>query len=364
MTNDLLYKENATIMRGVAIMFIMLHNFLHYGSFGFSKENEMSFSLERHEAFIEAISAPNANIFGEFFSFLGWIGVPVFIFFTGYGLKKKYPTDSPIDYRKYLRHNYLKLFCLMFPAILFFLCMDVKNGMWDSFLRHIFSLSMLHGLDYPHLKISPGVYWYFSLTFQFYIFYLIFRKYLTQGVLFGLSILSLVILYGLCISDFENSLSIYRHCITGWFPIFALGIYMASPERCSFMFLKPYMRNRLYSMILQFVISVLLIVLVILMGNCCVSWIFIPLLALAFFAFLTKFLLYSEHLSGIFKWIGGISAVIFVCHPIARTIYMSLHLNKLITNVYAGVLIYFLMVLLLAYPYMYVFKRMKSKILK
>ena len=227
---NILSKENSAIMRGVAILFIMLHNFLHYGSFGFSKENEMSFSAEKQEVFLNAISAPDANIFGEFFSFIGWIGVPVFIFLTGYGLAKKYPIGCPFDRRKYLRHNYLKLFCLMFPAILFFLCMDIKNGMWESFFKHIFSLSMLHGLYYPQLKISPGVYWYFSLAFQFYIFYLIFRKYLTSTVLLLLSTLSLIILYWLCISDFEDVLSIYRHCITGWFPVFALGLYAASSD--------------------------------------------------------------------------------------------------------------------------------------
>ena len=351
-------------MRGVAILFIMLHNFLHYGTFGFSKENEMSFSVDKQEAFINAISSPDANIFGEFFSFIGWIGVPVFIFLTGYGLAKKYPIGCPFDRRKYLRHNYLKLFCLMFPAILFFLFMDVKNGMWESFFKHIFSLSMLHGLYYPQLKISPGVYWYFSLAFQFYVFYLFFRKYLIPSVLLILSILSLIMLYWLCISDFKDILSIYRHCITGWFPIFALGIYVASSDTPLLKNMTMCGRSSLNSIVVTIVASVLLMVLVLYMGWNCVSWVFIPLLALFFFFYVTRLLLNTVYLSNFLRWIGAVSAVIFVCHPVVRTIYMALHINKLVNNVYAGVIIYFVMVLLLTYPYMYVFSRMKSRIIK
>ena len=41
---SLLSRENSNVVRGLAILAIMFHNFLHLDSVGFSKENEMAFS--------------------------------------------------------------------------------------------------------------------------------------------------------------------------------------------------------------------------------------------------------------------------------------------------------------------------------
>lgn len=128
MTNDLLYKENTAIMRGVAITAIMLHIYLHKEVFGFTQENEAFFSQERADSFMNAITTLDTNLFGEMFSFLGWIGVAVFVFLTGYGLAKKYPDKSDIDARRYVKHNYLKLFLLMLIGILPFMMFDLYNG--------------------------------------------------------------------------------------------------------------------------------------------------------------------------------------------------------------------------------------------
>lgn len=82
---SLLTRDNSLLLRGVAILFIVLHNYLHYPQFGFSGENEMSFSAAKAEGFFSAITV-GSNLIGEFISHLGWIGVPVFVFLTGYGI--------------------------------------------------------------------------------------------------------------------------------------------------------------------------------------------------------------------------------------------------------------------------------------
>ena len=43
MQKNLLAKENAVILRGVAIISIAFHNYLHKPIFGFSQENEVFF---------------------------------------------------------------------------------------------------------------------------------------------------------------------------------------------------------------------------------------------------------------------------------------------------------------------------------
>lgn len=77
---SLLSKENSQILRGMAILAIMLHNFLHISQFGLSQENEMSFTAEKANAFFDNLLSGGWGIFGDLFSFLGWVGVPVFLF--------------------------------------------------------------------------------------------------------------------------------------------------------------------------------------------------------------------------------------------------------------------------------------------
>ncbi len=93
---DILSKESSLVLRGLAILCIMFHNFLHLEIFGFCKENEMSFIEERAEAFFNAFSDDVIMSVFQIVSFLGWIGVPVFVFLTGYGLATKYPPQYVI----------------------------------------------------------------------------------------------------------------------------------------------------------------------------------------------------------------------------------------------------------------------------
>lgn len=87
MNEDILSKENSKVLRGLAIMAIVLHNYLHI--LGFSPENEMSFSLENTNHFFSFFD--DGHFIAEILSFLGWLGVPVFIFLTGFGVAKHTP---------------------------------------------------------------------------------------------------------------------------------------------------------------------------------------------------------------------------------------------------------------------------------
>ena len=115
MIKSLLSKDNSLVLRGVAIAFIVLHNFLHLRLWGFSRENEMSFVSGNADSFFSTLIS-GENLAAEFFSHLGWIGVPVFVFLTGYGVTFTEENGA----RCYIRRNYLKLLALMLPAILFF----------------------------------------------------------------------------------------------------------------------------------------------------------------------------------------------------------------------------------------------------
>ena len=93
MNMDILSKDNSKVLRGIAIITIALHNYLHI--LGFSTENEMSFSMENTRHFFDVVSWENS--LAEIFSFLGWMGFPVFIFLTGYGVAHTPPSYMEVN---------------------------------------------------------------------------------------------------------------------------------------------------------------------------------------------------------------------------------------------------------------------------
>ncbi len=217
----LLSRDNSMILRGVAIVFIMLHNFLHLSRFPFTGENEMGFSPEKAEGFFNAVS-DGSSVLGEFLSHLGWIGVPVFVFLTGYGVACKTPVEKD-GMVTYIKRNYLKLLALMLPAVLFFAGIDfLKGEIWPELFKRFSYLTMLTNFAYPYLVCDPGVYWYFGLTFQFYLLWAILGKRMNGKNLLIWSVALLVVLYVFSAWGAPNAMSIFRHCFTGWFPVFAI----------------------------------------------------------------------------------------------------------------------------------------------
>lgn len=350
---NLFSRENSNVMRGLAIMAIMYHNLLHTKTFGFSVENEMSFSYQRVEAFLQAMKGDRC--WGaDVVSFLGWLGVPVFIFLTGYGLAIKYTPsqlnnhNTPeqfLEGSRFLRHSYLKLFLLMLPAVFLFAIPDLVVHEYLSVAKKLFSLTLLSNFNYPVLSYSPGVYWYFSLTFQYYVlFYLLQHRWFTDQWLFIGSVASLVILVFLVEIEMPWLLSVYRHCFTGWFPLFSLGIWQAHRDdkyagigwgKCS-------------------MIVVCTAVLVFLMNLNLIAWSVVPIVALMFFISLSRLLLMFNRLRLIIAWIGRYSAFVFVCHPIARAIVYRIN-NSI--PLYGVIVIYFFLTMLLAVLYCRLYKK-------
>lgn len=347
---SLLSRDNSWIIRGVAILFIMLHNFLHLKLWGFTGENEMSFSLENASGFFNAITN-GSNVIGEFLSHLGWIGVPIFVFLTGYGVA----LASSVKSVAYVKRNYSKLLALMLPAVLFFAGMDfLKGDIWPGLGKRFSYLTMLVNFAYPFLSCNPGVYWYFGLTFQFYLLWAFFGKRMNGKNMLIWSIVLLGILFGLSAYETPNALSIFRHCFTGWFPVFAIGVWMGLRKNQED--LKP------KSVWVELLLLVALLGLILLMSRWLVTWIFVPILALAWFVVIGLLLMRTRYLSEAFRWIGKYSACIFVCHPIARTIVLNA-VNPRFPNLMANVIIYVALTIVIALLYDRIYQWLLKKML-
>ena len=50
-----LSKKDTTVLRGLAILSIILHNFIHLPQFGFTEQNESSFVVQRTQDFLAGL---------------------------------------------------------------------------------------------------------------------------------------------------------------------------------------------------------------------------------------------------------------------------------------------------------------------
>ena len=339
-------------------MFIVLHNFLHIAMFHLPEENEMSFSAEKANAFFDSLSGLGGS-FGGFISHLGWIGVPVFVFLTGYGIALKEPPTSNRTVWAFVKRNYIKLFALMLPAILFFACGDVLRGdIWPDMLKRASYLSMLANFVYPWVYCLPGVYWYFGFTFQFYLLWALFGRRFNGKNLLIWSVVFIIGLFFFVSYGSENALSVFRHCFTGWFPVFAVGVWMGLNKMNSTA--KWGWGTR--SVWIELLLMVLLLGLVLLMSKWFVTWLFLPLVALVWFFVMGLLLMRTRYLSVAFRWVGKYAACLFVCHPIARSVLLRFVYTRY-PNLWANVAIYFVLCLAFAIIYNVVYRWIMSRMM-
>lgn len=361
----ILTKENSQILRGLAILSIMMHNFLHREIWGLSGENEMSFVQEKANAFFDALMLRQTDFLGvccELFSFVGWIGVPVFVFLTGYGVALSgRELQSEFDAGKrvlnhnqsfYIKRQWLKLFVLMLPAMAFFALVDFLQKDFSPVLliKRGFYLTQLANFVYPFVKCTPGVYWYFGLTFQFYLLWALFGKKQKSWTLLIISIITMLGLYFTCRFAPSDILSIYRHCFTGWFEVFAFGLFFAQNKACN--------EKVQLAWYWELLLLPFLICLVILLNIRLELWLFLPITALVTFFCLASLLMRVKYVSSLFKWIGRLSACIFVCHPIARLLVVQLMYKKFSLAVI--VLVYVVLTFILAMVYKKVYEYLLS----
>lgn len=336
-------------MRGLAIMAIMLHNFLHNPKLGFSLENEMAFSVERVNHFYSHINYTLLNPY-EWFSFLGWIGVVVFVFLTGYGVAKNTPPSSVQESFRYTKRQYVKLFVLLLPALLLFVAGDVmEHKSLTDILKRFSYLTMMANVAYPWVNCPPGVYWYFGLTFQFYLLYAFYGKFFKVKHLLWGSIVSIALLGLLCSINQPELLSVYKHCFTGWFILFAIGFWIGRKNDLQI--------NTCHSIAIDITAFLLTAALVVIMNRWMVTWLFVPIVALVMFIAGGLLILRMPVLNSLCIWIGKLSACIFVCHPIVRFVINKFMLQR-VDNLAVVVSVYVLVTLLVSVLYNQLYKRL------
>lgn len=341
----LLTRSQCAAMRGLAIIGIFLHNYCHWLGFAV-KENEYTFTASKSRDLLAALASPDWNLPIHLLSFFGHYGVPVFLFLSAYGLVMKYegkgqvPVASSADGRKeepawkFVWNHFLKLFDMMIVGYVVFTMVDAITPQ-----RHIYSLTdvaaqllMVNNLlpDPDHI-IWPGPYWFFGLMLQLYVVYrLLLRR---TGWQVALALVAVCwAMQAVCHPE-GDALNRIRYNFMGGILPFCSGLLYARHGR-------ELPRQAWVALLVLTAVGILLFSLNFQL------WLWCPLMVCVFSVAVVKLL--PRSIEEVCAWMGGVSAALFVLHPVTRKIFIGIYRHG---DVYAGLLLYVVSSVVLAWSY-------------
>lgn len=306
-------REQTEILKGIGILLIVLHNFYHNLT-PLIGQNEFVFHSKTITLFLQTIVDNPLDILRAIFSYFGHYGVQIFIFFSAYGLTKKY-YEKNIKFNTFLHGRINKIYLSFLLCLVVYILLglvktvfltDEKVLYWDSLLWKALLLSNL----IPNQAMMPvGPWWFLPFIFQFYVLYPFllkgFQKY-GGGFLLIISIISIFAEFALNPILVIEGLNL-NYMVFGHLPLFCLGMYLAVQDRINI---------RMDVVVISLVLFVL--------GNFN-SYLWI----LSDFTFTILFLaglifVFSRHsewtkLSTLFTFFGGISFYLFMVNGFLRS---------------------------------------------
>lgn len=351
----LLNRTECSALRGIAILGIFLHNYLHWLK-PMAKENEYQFHQANVDGMMERIMSPSWDILLQFFSFFGHYGVPVFLFLSGYGLVLKYENAGPTasggdtvrDVSQFIRQHFMKLFPMMALGFTVFAMVD-----WITPMRHHWSWSDIIGqltmtinlFPKPDSVIWPGPYWFFGLMMQLYLLYRVVLYRRGNKVLLTLILLCWA-MQAMCFDAPEGeALNRIRYNFIGGMLPFGMGILLAR---------MPSLPRPTASANLSVLILSLFAVLTLSLGFH--AWLWVPAFVVSLHVALIKIL--PSFCIKAFDWLGVLSAAIFVCHPITRKIFIPISRSG---DIMDGLVLYVVTTLVLAMLFRMAIQKMRNQ---
>ena len=347
---EFLSRKECSAMRGIAILAIMLHNYCHFIG-RIVKENEYQYLSTNNDLLLQQLMHPDQLLPVHLLSYFGHYGVPVFLFLSGFGLVRKYEASSPshtsspsqANITSFLRYHYLKLLRMLIVGFVLFLMVDmVTPGRypfhWDNVLAQL--LMYINVLPEPDKIIWPGIYWFFGLMIELYIVYrvLLYRQ---KNVYLILLIAVCWFLQMFCEPDGETLNRLRYNFIGGMLP-FGLGILFG---RFPTVGTKSSQGGNKVFPRWEYLLALLIaIALVLVMDLNYQSWLWIPIAIIIGTIALVK--LMPEKVLSLFVWFGSISAAMFVAHPIARKLFITIAWKQ---DIYDGLMVYVVVTIALSW---------------
>ena len=318
--NTTFSKSDTTLYKGIGILLIILHNFMHNHG-GMQIENEFTFKPENIHKFIAiTFGGDLLHFFSGVFSFLGHYGVQIFFFFSAYGLTIQYEKWKGANFN-FVYHRLKKIYFLMLYGIL--ICISiywftgVSYGLMGTVIRFLILASTLN--NFTTISLFSGPFWFFAPIIQFYVLFPILYRFVTKFEISKIYIpivLSLILIYLFYYTLDGVSLpyngvykfSLFRNII-GHLPELLLGIIMGHFKFKSFSPL------------------VIIISLIVFVGTQIFEWMF-PLSFLSATIFLISLSdLLVRNLRGFFRriisYLGKISMILFIVNSPFRLLFYN-----------------------------------------
>jgi hypothetical protein len=248
---------------------------------------------------------------------------------------------------RFVRYNYLKLLRMLIVGFSLFICVDmVTPGRfqfhWDNVIAQL--LMYINVLPEPEKTIWPGIYWFFGLMIELYIVYrlLFYRR--SSWIAVALIVVCWL-LQAFCDPEGETLNRLRYNCIGGLLP-FGLGIIAARVRTLRTGSTTPTdSAYAPYGPILWLLVFILSVALVFAMSFNFHTWllwipVFIILGTIALVKAMPKWML------SIVTWFGSISAAMFVAHPIARKLFITVAWKQ---DIYDGLMLYIIAVIALSW---------------
>lgn len=364
---QLLSRAECNILRGLAILGIVLHNYCHWLG-PIVKENEYTYDQHNVDVLHQVLSHPDGCLPIHLLSFFGHYGVPVFLFLSAYGLVCKYEHGGsatraghaplpPVP--RFIAYHYLKLFKMMIVGFVAFTVVDAMTpGSWHYTVTQILAqLCMVNNvLPDPDHQIWPGPYWFFGLMLQLYIVYrlVLARRPWTYTVV----LMAVCVLLQMVMEPDSDTMNRYRYNFMGGMLPFGLGLlYARYGHRLhtglhggwayACMLLGACLLIYLCS--LEFYLWALVPAWVCAAAVCAVRWLAAWPTAL------------HTPVTTVLVWMGQVSAALFVCHPILRKVFIPISRGG---DIYTGLLLYILASICVAWLFREVMKKIPNPQLK
>lgn len=166
---DTLDRKDTTVLKALAILAIVFHNFFHIAVK--VHENEFDFRPERFQIFLNTAVHPAFTI-QALFAFYGHYGVQIFIFLSAYGLAKTH-WDDPSSWHSFMWSRVKKLYPMFTLVVLFWALLAAMHvgTLWVIRDASPHLLLMLLGVSniVPNLGLPPvGPWWFIPFIMQAY----------------------------------------------------------------------------------------------------------------------------------------------------------------------------------------------------
>jgi len=331
-----LSRKECSIMRGFAILAIVVNNFGTWLN-GVIGDNEFGFDYGQVEAFLTSLKHPTDVFLLNLIAFYSPFGVMLFIFLSGYGLTLKYEGGNDLSTRTFISDHYKKLFVMQLKGIALFLTIllvfDPDRLVYFRYLAG--QLLMVANLNPINPKLIPGPYWFFGMIMEVYLIYrfMFYRR--PMWMILILIFFTLIVMA--CVEPNGKLMYYLRYNLFMAILPFGLGVLVARYGKTISLILRSNTKCLIAMSTFFFLLTA--------SKFNFYSWLVMPLFIVGFSIPFAK-LLSKTFFSEVFSWLGGLSGVIFLIHPIFREVLITR--TNLSGNYYGMILVYVFMTLSLS----------------